>query len=146
MTNVVPIYHFPRFIAVYGSLRVGESANAYMSLCEYVGVDTINATLHGLGWFPGVELGGGPDDKVVVDVYRLPEVGTDEYTQVVEHLDRYEGYNSDYEDASLFVRKVDMTLEGKLPVFVYEYNHKAELTEDNQVASGDWTKREEELV
>lgn len=120
-------------IAVYGSLRPGETAMHYMQgRAEHLGTSRVSGTLHKVGWYPGMKritddgefISEGP--TVVVDVYAVkdPRLG--------ELLDGYEGY------PHLFGRHKLKTEEGH-EAWVYEYN--GDVSNKELVPSGDWSKR-----
>ena len=130
----------PSFIAVYGSLRVGEVNNGFMNGLEHVGTDKIDGTLFNLGWYPGVKLDGNDNQNfVVVDVYRLPEENSPERRQTITTLDRYEGFDPNNTRNSLFQRKVVTPYELGEKAYVYEYNHK--VSSEQEVKDGDWSNR-----
>jgi gamma-glutamylcyclotransferase (GGCT)/AIG2-like uncharacterized protein YtfP len=124
----MPVTNLPvtgQILFVYGSLRPNEVASLLEDPdTDYLGQAEIYGTLHDLGWYPGVTLGG--NSTVHGDLFRIK---TDTLSK---RLDAYEGY------PSLFDRKQTETTEG-LPVFVYTYNY--DVYDDIVVESGDWSKR-----
>lgn len=118
-------------IAVYGSLRVGQPANHLMQGCDFVTDDEIKGTLYNLGPYPGVRLGTKDQIDIKVDVYELP---ADE-REVMARLDRYEGYDKQSPEQSLFVRKKTLTKENE-EVWVYEFNSEPEY--GVEIKNGDW--------
>lgn len=121
---------------VYGSLRRNEQAHRFMRNTEFVEeVRLPGYDLLALGWYPGIV--PNPDNKegVVGEVYSFADDG------LLTDLDAYEGYNPNYEDRSLFIRR-EIEVSGK-PTFVYEYNSKNHAFGlDSKVPSGDWSNRE----
>ena len=91
----------------YGTLRPGVN-------------DTVEipGQLYDLGWFPGAKLGG--EGVIICEAKEVDEKATD----------RYEGYNPDNPEGSLYIRRP--MLDG----FIYEYNHSIDQCE--RIQSGDW--------
>lgn len=132
-------------IAVYGTLRYGAPANHLLRGCKRIGIDKIEGTLYNLGAFPGVKLAKKDHDVpppgvgtgfVVVDVYELPEKSSQE---VVQRIDRYEGYIPSSPDQSLYTRRKTQTVGGH-EVLAYEY--KWPCHPDLCIPSGDWLSHE----
>lgn len=118
-------------IAVYGTLRYGESANGLMKGCRYLGKDHVRGKLYSLGSFPALKRSDEEADKVVVDLYKLPN------QLVLQGLDRYEGYYPAEPDQSLYKRVLSLTEEGNAEVWVYEYVF--EPPENSRIKNGDWS-------
>lgn len=95
---------------VYGTLRPG-------------GEDTVRipGKLYDLGWFPGLKLEWESEDTVVCERIEVDDWGA---------VDRYEGYNPDHSDTSLYIRRPYM--DG----YIYEYNQ--QFNPVKRVMSGDW--------
>lgn len=92
----------------YGTLRPGDTEPIHVA-----------GRLYDLGWFPGIKLGGDSFvvcEKVIIDDLSL--------------TDQYEGYNPQYPDESLYIRKP--FLDG----FIYEFN--SEPNPVKQIFCGDW--------
>lgn len=84
--------------------------------------------LYDLGRFPGAVPGEG---TVHGDLFRLSDPA------VWSVLDRYEGYEPDREEASLFVRRqVDLQAPADWTAWVYWYN--GDPMDHPRVPSGDW--------
>lgn len=108
-----------------GCERLGVADRvSFVSECRFAG------RLYDLGRFPGAV----PGDAVVRgDLFRLHD------PQVWPVLDRYEGYDSDQEQASLFVRRrVHLKDPTDHSAWVYWYNGDA--AEHSLVPSGDWER------
>lgn len=128
-------------IAVYGTLRYGARANHLLRGCRRIGLDKIEGMLYNLGEFPGVDLLIEDHDTpplVVVDVYEIPEEIAQE---VLQRIDRYEGYIPSDPAQSLYVRRKTQTTGGH-EVWVYEY--KWPVHPDLCMDSGDWFSHESE--
>ena len=121
-------------VAVYGTLRRGGPANGYLRGAKFLYQDTIPAKLYALGWFPGIKFNIGPEDfATVVDVYEIPNDA-----EFLLDVDRYEGYNRDCPEESLFTRKKVLLDNNNEEVMVYEYCH--DVNESLRIESGDWIK------
>lgn len=118
------------YIFVYGTLRKGEGASAYMKDCEYIGEDKITGAIYTLGGFPGLKIANTdffPElPSVTGDVFRIGGDNT------ISRLDGYEGY------PSLYSRMVVKTESG-LSVWVYTYNGRVD--HRALVESGNWKDR-----
>lgn len=121
----------PNYIGLYGTLRFGGPANGLLRGCKRVGIDHIYGTLYNLGAFPGVKLQG--KNIVTIDVYELPLESPEE---VLQRLDRYEGYIPGHPDQSLYTRLKTETLLNLKTIEIYEYQHP--IHEDLEIVSGDW--------
>lgn len=120
-----------KHIAVYGTLRRGGPANGLLRGCKYLGLDRVPGSLYDMGAFPALRLDREGNKKgVLVDLYEVPEG-----QGIIIRVDKYEGYYPDADDQSLFVRKETVTLEGALPVTVYEYKWPPVAP---YIPSGDW--------
>ena len=122
-------------IAVYGSLRVGHGANHFMQGLDLVssGEETVKGRLFSLGGFPGLKLGSSENIDVLVDVYELPK----DPRTILARLDQYEGYVSENQSNSLFIRRKTLTSDN-IEVWVYEYN--GDVSQLVEIKHGDWTK------
>ncbi len=103
-------------VFVYGTLRPNRGE-------EF----TVAGSLHDLGWYPGIRLGG--EGKVVVEKL---EVDGERLAQ----LDHYEGYDPDDEANSLYLRQ-SITVDG-IDGFIYVYNN--DMSDRPLIVDGDWTK------
>lgn len=118
-------------LATYGTLmrsfggceRLGVADRvSFVQTCRFVGV------LYDLGRFPGAVPGEG---TVHGELLRLHD------PQVWAVLDRYEGYDPDREEDSLFVRRrVDLQEPSDQTAWVYWFN--GDPTGQPRVPSGDW--------
>ncbi|QDP50581.1 MAG: hypothetical protein Tp1125DCM00d2C21254131_22 [Prokaryotic dsDNA virus sp.] len=102
-----------RTALVYGTLRPG--------LGETVKVEGFQ--MFNLGWFPGIRPGNG------TIIAERVEVKDDAH---LSSLDRYEGYNEESPETSLYTRQQ----YGDDIIYVYN----GEPPEDNLVEGGDWLK------
>lgn len=91
----------------YGTLRPGSAATVI-----------IPGKIYDLGWFPGLIMGEG---EVVAEKIEVKDW---------DRVDRYEGYNPDDHEGSLYIR------QPFLGGFVYVYNRA--VREDKLVKGGDW--------
>ena len=118
-------------LATYGTLMrsFGNHQNlgvddrlTFVGKCRWTGV------LYDLGRYPGAVPGEG---TVHGDLFRLRG------SQVWSVLDRYEGYDPNREDASLFVRQpVALDTPEDCTAWVYWYN--GDPASHPRVSSGDW--------
>jgi gamma-glutamylcyclotransferase (GGCT)/AIG2-like uncharacterized protein YtfP len=119
------------FLATYGTLmrafdgieRLGiDDRVSVVGTCRFEGV------LYDLERFPGAVPGEG---TVHGELFRLHD------SQVWTVLDRYEGYDADREEASLFVRRrIDLGAPAGKTAWVYWFN--GDPGGRPRVASGDW--------
>jgi len=118
-------------LATYGTLRRSFGNHRKLGVEEdltFVGECEWSGDLYDLGRYPGAVVGDG---TVYGDLFRLrgPQVWT--------VLDRYEGYDPDREEASLFVRRpVALDRPEGRTAWVYWYN--GDPTTHPRVSSGSW--------
>jgi gamma-glutamylcyclotransferase (GGCT)/AIG2-like uncharacterized protein YtfP len=107
----------------YGTLLppfVPEAMRDVVGHLRFCGEGSVPGVLYDLGEYPGAVFDATEDKRVFGAVFQLPEE-----PQVLEVLDRYEGYESSSDASSLFVRKlvhVDLTTAGAVKCWAYEYN------------------------
>lgn len=111
------------FLFVYGTLRPGGH--------ETFGIP---GQLFDLGRFPGIKLGG--EKKVICERIPVDDWGP---------LDRYEGFDADDPNNSLYIRRSYLLLTevGPFEGFIYEFNR--DVPAEKLIESGDWlahTKKE----
>lgn len=103
-------------VAVYGTLRPGSFP-----------VVVIPGRIYDLGSYPGLVLDGSVSPGVSVEIIEVDD-------RKLGQLDRYEGYDSNRPETSLYLREeVDF---GNGPFFVYTYNDT--MNSRPEVKSGDW--------
>ena len=121
----------PPLLATYGTLMRAFNASERLGIAEQISfVETcrFDGILYDLGRFPGAVPGDG---IVRGELLRLHD------PQVLRVLDRYEGYDADREDDSLFVRRrVEVQEPSARTAWVYWFN--GDLTGRPRVESGDW--------
>ena len=81
---------------------------------------SLRGVLYDLGEYPGAVFDTTTDKRVDGTIFELPED-----PQVLEALDRYEGYEPTPHATNLFVRKlqrVDLTTGDTIECWAYEYN------------------------
>ncbi len=119
-------------IFVYGTLRLGQGAcrtfgletrGEYVKTAQYTG-----ASIYHLGGFPGLKFEA--DYTMVGDIFKIND------PELMHHLDRYEGYDANHPDQSLYLRK-EIEVDG-IPCYTYEYN--GDPRQEARIQSGDWTK------
>lgn len=98
-----------KFLYTYGTLRPGKE-----------GTVKVPGEMYDLGWFPGIKLGSNQREVV------CEKIEVNDWDAV----DRYEGYNENNPEGSLYIRRPFM--DG----FIYEYNR--EVDPLKRVESGDW--------
>lgn len=104
---------------VYGTLRPFTNTD----------VVEVPGKLYDLGWYPGIVLGGDrfvTCERITVSDQRLAE------------LDRYEGYDPQFPESSLYLRQ---KFGGD---WIYVYNHSVE--GHALIESGDWQQHTQEKV
>lgn len=118
-------------LATYGTLlRVfdGIERLGMADRVSFVETCRLPGSLYDLGRFPGAVPG---DETVHGELLRLHDL------EVWTMLDRYEGYDADREEASLFVRRqVDLQKPYDQTAWVYWFN--GDPSGRPLVASGDW--------
>ncbi len=72
-------------VGVYGTLKKGHYNHDLLKHCEFIGTKEIShLKLYTLGGFPGVKQSDSPDDKVMMELYKVD-------MQTLEELDWLEG-------------------------------------------------------
>jgi gamma-glutamylcyclotransferase (GGCT)/AIG2-like uncharacterized protein YtfP len=110
---------------IYGTLHPGHAPNEIAPAVEklrLVGTGYVYGVLYDLGDYPGAVLDSTSNQRISGTVFRLPED-----QNVLRQLDEYEGFDPNYPDGSLFVRKLHpVVLEtGRtLRCWIYVYNRK----------------------
>ncbi len=126
-----------QYLFVYGTLRRDgdEEMHGFLaSYAEFVGRGSVAGRLYEVAGYPGAVLGGGPDDRVYGEVFRLraPE-------GVLWVLDEYEGCSPDFAPPHEYRRiKVSVNMEEghALEAWFYEYNHDVDGL--RRIGSGDY--------
>ncbi len=116
------------YLFVYGTLRVGESADLSKNmLLDFISEDSINGLIYDLGSFPGVKTSPGHFDAgqpaVLGDVFRIRD------ESITAQLDAYEGYPSLYD-------RIETETSGGRHVWVYVFQHP--VLDDTRIVSGNW--------
>lgn len=132
----------PVLLFVYGTLRRNSGhlmAERLAGDATFVGEATIAGRLYHTGTFPATVAPSTPDDRVVGDVWAIPDATAE---SVLAMLDQYEGYAPDARFGSLFVR-VRMPIYfgdgSEQEAWVYQYNQG--VSESERIVSGDWLVR-----
>ena len=119
------------FLATYGTLMRAFGQHEKLGVADqlsFVAPCRWQGGLYDLGRFPGAVPGAG---TVHGDLFRLAD------SEVWAVLDRYEGYEPDRPEASLFIRRqVQLQEPEGRTAWVYWYND--EPTGCPRVSSGDW--------
>lgn len=120
------------YLATYGTLMRTVGGVEWLGVADRVSfVDTcrFEGLLYDLGRFPGAVPGDG---IVQGELIRLHD------PQVWTVLDRYEGWDPDDEEGSLFVRRhVSLVEPSDRTAWVYWYN--GDPTGRPRISSGDWS-------
>jgi gamma-glutamylcyclotransferase (GGCT)/AIG2-like uncharacterized protein YtfP len=120
-------------VFVYGTLLKGMSRSHSLHNTQFIGLGMINASLYDLGAYPGII---ESTDSVFGEIYTI-----DSITLVA--LDHIEGYDANYHDGSLYIRKeVDVTLlrdGSSIKAYTYFYNA-SDLETYYEIASGDYRR------
>lgn len=126
-------------VAVYGTLRRGGPANSLMKGCRYMTDDAIAGRLYDLGDFPVAKVNAAGFAPIAVNLYQLPD-DRKQKEEILERIDRYEGYFPEAPDQSLFTRRRTLTIgKNRKWVYVYDYNHPIEAAKP--IESGDWFQK-----
>lgn len=124
-------------VAVYGTLRKGESNSGLLRDSKFLGEDTVRGRLLDIGWFPGF-LSLSPEEEtreVKVELYEVDDA-------TLQMLDYLEGYRESDLSSSLYLRFSVITMNGEV-VWCYLWNG----SEDTYpvVESGDWVQYTRQL-
>lgn len=120
-------------IFVYGTLLKGMSRSHALNSSTFNGLGMINAGLYDLGSYPGITESNG---AVFGEVYDID-------LSTLLALDCIEGYDDNYPEGSLYIRKeVDVTLlndGSSIKVYTYFYNA-ANLDQFEYISAGDYRR------
>ena len=111
------------WVFLYGTLLpqfAPEAMRDVVARLHFHGDGSLRGVLYDLGEYPGAVFDATTDRRVDGTVFELPED-----PQVVEALDRYEGYEPTPHARNLFMRKlqrVDLTTGEAIECWAYEYN------------------------
>jgi gamma-glutamylcyclotransferase (GGCT)/AIG2-like uncharacterized protein YtfP len=111
-------------IFVYGTLRSG-SQNKFFNLLKSnskrIGPGKLNARLYDLGQYPGAKPGKDGREITVGDVY---EIEQKRWSELIDKLDEYEGFDADNPDNSEYIRKEETIKMGakNVTAWIYWYN------------------------
>jgi gamma-glutamylcyclotransferase (GGCT)/AIG2-like uncharacterized protein YtfP len=107
----------------YGTLHPGRAPQEIVAAVKQlrpVGEGFVHGVLYDLGDYPGAVPDPSSQQKIAGTVFRLPED-----LDILRQLDRYEGFNPDAPDTSLFLRtqcSVELGLGRTLQCWIYVYN------------------------
>lgn len=124
-------------ITVYGSLRRGQSRDFLEKTgCKYLGTYQISGRLWDLGDFPGYSKEHRGEEKVVVDLFKLPKNKT-EKIKVLKTLDRVENF--------LYNRETIMCFGYGVEAYIYTVRDwvmegKEQITPSNPADWVEWVK------
>jgi gamma-glutamylcyclotransferase (GGCT)/AIG2-like uncharacterized protein YtfP len=124
----------PANFAFYGTLRVGGAALSRLGLeaaVRHLGPCRIPGRLHVVSWYPGLVPGEG---EVIGDLFEV----TDRTT--VALLDRFEGFDPEDPDRSLFMRTPVELIAPATEAWVYRW--RGDPTQAPVAVSGDWLDRD----
>jgi len=124
-------------VAVYGTLRRGERNHDLLAGAELIEQGTIRGAIHDMPanaertyGYPA--LVADPAARVVVEIYRLPDVAT------LARLDALEAYDPADEEGSEYIRFETELLDGTVQrAWAYRYNADPAAL-GRRIASGDW--------
>ena len=123
IVNIVERKDTAEFVFLYGTLLpqfVPEAMRDVVARLHFHGDGSLRGVLYDLGEYPGAVFDTTTDMRVNGSVFELPED-----PQVLEALDRYEGYEPTPHATNRFVRKlqrVDLTTGDTIEGWAYEYN------------------------
>lgn len=120
-------------VFVYGTLLKGMSRSHGLQNTKFEGLGMINASLYDLGPYPGII---ESTDSVFGEIYTINSV-------TLSSLDSIEGYDANYPDGSLYIRKkVDVILlndGSSIKAYAYFYNA-SDLEAYYEITSGDYRR------
>ena len=113
------------YLFAYGTLIPGRSPDGIapaVNQLQWIGEATVRGVLYDLGEFPGAVLDVSSDRTISGRVFRLPPD-----PKILTHFDRYEEFDPNFPECSLFVRKrhpVTLATGEVIPCWIYVYNGK----------------------
>lgn len=123
-------------VAVYGTLRKGQSNSARLINAKYKGTFESNPefTMKSIGdSFPGIKVGG--NTSVVFEVYDVTK-------EERESLDQLEGWIGHNIPSNHYNRKIIHTPWGRALTYTYNHDFKSKNT---SILSGDWVEYKQQL-
>ncbi|WP_456456887.1 gamma-glutamylcyclotransferase family protein [Thermovibrio sp.] len=126
---------------VYGTLMSGFSAHAFLMDSQFISHGILYGArlIHLPQGFPGALEGEG---EVIGEVYRVDSL-------TLKAIDAYEDYNEEFENESLFIRKLKpiklIPLNEWVEAWVYIFNEKL-LEEFTEIPLGNWREFIEKLL
>jgi gamma-glutamylcyclotransferase (GGCT)/AIG2-like uncharacterized protein YtfP len=132
----------PRTLFIYGTLHPDLAPPGIWSVVRTlraVEPATVAGALFDLGAYPGLLLDDGPR-TVQGTLFELPDDPS-----VLRQLDRYEGFDPQSPEGSLFLRvKCRVTLASGGPVDAWVYVYNGSVTGQRRIESGRWPPGGEE--
>lgn len=114
-------------VAVYGTLKRGESNHSLLAQSSFVGCDClIDFAVYALGPYPGIK--PEPEAVVYVELFQVDQ-------ETLALLDQLEDYDPLSPDTSLYRRALIPTRFGEAYIYIYQ----GELSEQKRVMSGWWS-------
>lgn len=117
-------------IFVYGTLLKGLQRERALSRSQFIGPAWTQGELYDLGSYPGLTEG---DSKIFGELYSVDQ-------PTLNYLNRMEGYDSDYPENSLYIRKkitASLVTTGEtLEAESYFYNRP--VVSSNRITHGDY--------
>jgi gamma-glutamylcyclotransferase (GGCT)/AIG2-like uncharacterized protein YtfP len=117
-------------VAVYGTLREGLNNHTLISECKRIGLGWLTGfRMHNLGDYPGIVSTLDDGGRIRVEWYDVSD-------EILEELDRLEGYDPNAVDASMYIRKRIFSPYGR--GWIYLYNKS--LDNAPYMEAGDWER------
>jgi len=128
-----------KILAVYGTLRKGESNHKVLGDSEFVKeVRIIGFKMYGKATFPAV-IKGEEEDSIVIEIYRITNPEILETIDMLEGFDRKNPSSPDnlYTIQSISIDSINESIE------IYTFDHLPEMVHSlgAQLKHGDWKKR-----
>jgi len=117
-------------VAVYGTLREGLNNHTLIAGCKRIGLGWLTGfRMYNLGDFPGIIPTHDESGRIRVEWYDVSD-------EILEELDRLEGFNQESIKTSLFIRKRVFSPYGR--GWIYIYNQP--LSSAPYMEAGDWER------
>ncbi len=134
------------YLFVYGTLRKngGAALQPYLARhCSFTGQAFFQGRLFSLGAYPGLVASNCPEDRVVGELYQLPDATqADLLNDILACLDAYEECSADDPEPHEYSRvmaSVSMEDNTKVNAWVYLYNR--DCSGLTQITSGDFLSK-----
>ena len=128
-----------KLIAVYGTLRKGESNHHVLDDSEYLKTIRLNGfKMYGAHTFPAV-IQGSEEDSIVIEIYKITS------QNILDKLDLLEGLDRDNPTSAknFYTIQIIKIEPETAPIEIYTFDHHPENVYQigPEIKNGDWCKR-----